>query len=115
MSQSCIFCDIVSGKTDAKKVFVSEHVVAFHDHHAEAPVHVLVVPTKHITSLSSTLAADAPLLGQLLVVANHVARELKLQQTGYRVVVNDGVDAGQAVPHLHVHLLGGRAMAWPPG
>lgn len=115
MHPSCIFCDIVSGKVDAKKVFVSDNVVAFHDRQAEAPVHVLVVPTQHITSLSATQATDALLLGHLLVVANHVARELKLQQSGYRVVINDGVDAGQAVPHLHVHLLGGRAMAWPPG
>lgn len=115
MSPSCIFCDIVHGKVDAKKVFVDDEVVAFHDRSAAAPVHVLVVPKKHITGLSATHGPDGALLGQLLVVANHVARELKLQNSGYRVVINDGVDAGQTVPHLHVHLLGGRALAWPPG
>lgn len=115
MAPSCIFCDIVAGKIDAKKVFVDPEVLAFHDRAAAAPVHVLVIPNRHVPSLSASEPADALLLGRLLQVAKHVARDLGLLSKGYRVVINDGVDAGQTVPHLHVHVLGGRAMEWPPG
>ena len=111
---SCIFCKIVSGDIPAKRVFEDEHVVAFHDLNPQAPVHVLVIPRRHIASLDDAVEADGKLLGRLMLAAQRLADELGVAG-GYRVVNNCGASAGQSVFHIHLHLLGGRALGWPPG
>ncbi|HEX7615556.1 MAG TPA: histidine triad nucleotide-binding protein [Thermoanaerobaculia bacterium] len=110
---SCLFCRIGRREIPARIVFESDHVLAFHDVTPKAPTHVLVIPRMHLARLSETSDADAALLGECLAALRGVARSLSLE--GYRVVVNDGADAGQSVFHVHFHLLGGRAFAWPPG
>ena len=110
----CIFCKIARGEIPANKVYEDEEFVAFRDINPQAPTHILVIPKKHIESLSDVKEGDRELLGKLLWVAKKVAQELNLKK-GYRLVINTGPDGGQEVLHLHVHLLGGRAMAWPPG
>ncbi len=111
---SCIFCEIAAGRIPARFAHEDERVAAFHDASPQAPVHVLVVPRAHIADLDAALPRDAGLLGRLLLVAKKVAAEAGLAN-GYRVVINRGADGGQTVHHLHVHVLGGRAMEWPPG
>jgi histidine triad (HIT) family protein len=110
---SCIFCRIVAGRIPATVVAANEHAVAFRDLHPRAPVHVLVVPRRHVVSLDA--AEDTAELGPLLALAADVARREGVADTGYRVVTNVGADGGQTVGHLHLHVLGGRAMGWPPG
>lgn len=113
MSNDCIFCRI--GRGDIPTVFVaeSERAVAFRDMNPQAPLHVLVIPREHIDSLAS--AGDESLLGELLGMAARIARDEGYSASGYRVVVNTGSDGGQSVPHLHLHLLAGRHLRWPPG
>ena len=111
---SCLFCKIVEGSIPSTTVFQDELCYAFADIHPAAPVHVLVAPREHIVSLAEATEGDCPLLGHLLWVAAEIARDKKLTK-GYRVVVNAGPDGGQTVDHLHVHLLGGRPLSWPPG
>lgn len=106
----CIFCSIISGETDARVVYKDEQVIAFWDHHAAAPVHILIVPIKHINSVNSIQKEDEPLVGHLIHVARELAVENGVSQTGYRLVINTGPDARQSVPHLHVHLLGGKGI-----
>lgn len=115
MTQECIFCKIVAGAIPANKVYDDDQVLAFHDISPQAPVHVLVIPKRHIESLGAVTDDDGPLLGHLLSAAARIARELGLAERGYRVVFNIGQDGGMAVYHLHAHILGGRRMAWPPG
>ena len=110
----CIFCKIAAGEIPAKKIFEDERAIAFHDLHAQAPTHFLVVPKQHIESLAAAAPADEALLGHLTAIAARVAAQQNLSG-GYRVVVNTGDDGGQTVPHLHLHVLGGRHMKWPPG
>jgi histidine triad (HIT) family protein len=110
---SCLFCRIVRKEIPAKIVFEDERVLAFHDVAPKAPTHVIVIPKTHVGRLSEAGDGDAALLGACLVALTGVARALSLGS--YRVVVNDGAEAGQRVFHLHLHLLGGRAFAWPPG
>lgn len=110
----CLFCKILDGQIPAKIVAENEHAIAFRDVGPQAPTHVLVIPRKHIASLSDATAADAQLLGELHLLAQQVARDEGLTG-GYRSVFNTGPDAGQSVHHLHLHLLGGRALTWPPG
>ncbi len=112
----CLFCKIVAGSIPAKKVYEDEHSLAFFDINPQAPVHVLIIPKKHIAGLSDLQGHDEEkmLLGHLHAVASDIAREHNLKG-GYRTVINTGEEAGQTVFHLHVHLLGGRAMHWPPG
>ena len=112
----CLFCKIASGAIPAKKVFEDDQAIAFRDINPQAPVHILVVPKKHVGSLAETGGTqdDKALLGHLLALAAQIARTENLGQ-GYRTVVNTGPDGGQTVDHLHLHLLGGRAMHWPPG
>ncbi len=110
----CLFCGIVEGKFKASFVYQDERAVAFRDLHPQAPTHVLIVPRKHIASLGEAGKEDAELLGHLQFVAGRLAREAGLT-SGFRLVTNSGKGAGQSVDHLHYHLLGGRAMAWPPG
>jgi len=109
-----IFARIIRGEVPARIVHDDDRCLAFHDVAPQAPVHVLVIPKRPIMSLAEVTEADADLLGHLVVVATHVARTLGLAD-GYRLVVNCGRDGGQSVDHLHVHLLGGRPLEWPPG
>jgi histidine triad (HIT) family protein len=113
MADDCLFCRIVRGEIPAKLVFENEHCVAFRDINPQAPVHVLVIPRDHVASLND--ATDAALVGRLSLAAAEIARAEGIADAGYRTVVNTNADAGQMVFHLHLHLLGGRHMAWPPG
>jgi histidine triad (HIT) family protein len=113
--QDCIFCKIVAGEIPATKVYEDERAVAFRDINPQAPTHALVIPRSHIASLNEAGGADEPLLGHLLRVAARVARDEGHAEEGYRAVVNTGPRAGQTVFHVHVHVLGGRALTWPPG
>ena len=110
-----IFAKIIRKEIPAKIVYEDDRVMAFRDIDAKAPVHILVVPKKDVARISEAVAADEPLLGHLLTVAAEVARKEGIDSTGYRLVINKGAHAGESVPHLHVHLLGGRQMGWPPG
>ena len=112
----CLFCRIVSGEIPATIVKRSEEAIAFRDIDARAPVHVLVIPTKHVRAVRDARGPDGQrLLGLLLQFSAEVATELGLDAGGYRIVTNTGADAGQSVDHLHFHVLGGRKFAWPPG
>jgi len=113
MAESCIFCRIAHGEIPAQMVTNNKEIVAFRDLNPQAPVHILIVPKKHIGSLDD--AADSELLGRMMSLAAAIARQEKIAKTGYRTVINTGKDGGQSVDHLHIHLLGGRAMSWPPG
>lgn len=110
----CIFCKIVAGEIPSKKVFEDDSVLAFHDIDPKAPKHILVIPKKHLASLAEAQPGDVALLGHLLASASAIAREHGLGK-GYRVVISTGPEGGQTVDHLHLHLLGGRQMHWPPG
>lgn len=110
----CLFCKIAEGKIPTTAVYQDERVYAFPDINPQAPVHVLIVPREHIASIDEAEKHHAELLGHMLRAAAEIARQKGLGK-GYRVVTNVGPDAGQTVNHLHVHLLGGRAMSWPPG
>ena len=111
---SCIFCKIVEGSIPSTAVYQDELAYAFADLNPQAPVHVLIVPRRHISSLADTSESDGALLGHLLGAAAEIARAKGLAK-GYRVVVNTGAEGGQTVDHLHLHLLGGRQLTWPPG
>ncbi len=112
---SCIFCRIIEHQAPAKIVYEDESVLAFEDLNPQAPVHLLVVPKKHLPSLKEATAEDEPMLGHAFTVAARLARERGLESKGYRTVINNGAWAGQSVFHLHVHVLGGRVFRWPPG
>jgi histidine triad (HIT) family protein len=111
---SCLFCKIVDGSIPSSAVYQDEQCYAFADIHPQAPVHALIAPRKHVVSLADAEEGDKPLLGHLLWVAAEIARAKGLEK-GYRVVINSGEDGGQTVDHIHVHVLGGRPMHWPPG
>ena len=110
-----IFAKIIAKQIPAKIVFEDDRALAFCDIGPKAPVHILVIQKKHIARVSEAKVEDEALLGQLLTVAAEIARREGIDATGYRLVINKGRDAGESVPHLHVHLLGGRALQWPPG
>jgi histidine triad (HIT) family protein len=112
---TCIFCNIVEGKIPADIVYQDEHVLAFRDVHPQAPHHVLVIPKRHYTSLNSFEAGDGELLGRLMLTAKQVAQQLGVAEDGYRININTNGHGGQTVYHLHIHLLAGRQMTWPPG
>ena len=112
--RTCIFCRIVRGEAPARIVYQDEDVTAFHDLHPRAPVHILIVPNRHIVGVAEVEPEDGALLGKLFLVARRVAEEEGVVD-GYRLVINNGRRAGQSVFHLHVHLLGGRPLGWPPG
>ncbi len=114
MAQDCIFCKIAAGDIEADVVLENDHIIAFRDTHPAAPTHILVIPKKHIPSLTKAELADVDVLGALQLAAARLAQEQGLEN-GYRVVTNCGEDGGQSVPHLHYHLLGGRNLTWPPG
>ena len=115
MPESCIFCEIANGRIPAAIVFQDETTAAFKDINAQAPVHVLVVPRMHISSINDLEPRDAETVGKLFLAAKRIAGELGIADSGYRLVMNCGRDAGQTVDHIHLHLLGGRALKWPPG
>jgi len=108
----CIFCKIASGEIPAKIIYRDEEVFAFPDISPLTPVHILVLPIKHITSLADMKDADTSLLGKMVRAANQIAREQGITKSGYRLTINSGADAGQLVPHLHIHLMGGRHLDW---
>lgn len=112
---ACLFCNIASKATTAQIVLDNEYVAAFRDIRPVAPVHVLVVPKAHLPGIHDAKPGDADLLGRVILAARDVAEKLGLATGGYRLVINQGPDAGQSVDHLHCHVIGGRTMAWPPG
>ena len=110
---SCLFCGIAAGEIPSKRVYSDDRLYAFEDVSPKAPLHVLVIPRKHVARLSELGAEDAPLAGEMLARAAAIAKERGFED--FRLVVNDGAGAGQSVFHLHVHVLGGRHFSWPPG
>jgi histidine triad (HIT) family protein len=112
---ACLFCEIVAGRIPSRVVYQDDAVLAFHDVKPEAPVHVLLIPKKHLTSLLDLGPEDDTLVGSLVRRARDIAKELGLGERGFRLVFNAGADAGYSVFHIHLHLLGGRSLAWPPG
>jgi histidine triad (HIT) family protein len=111
----CLFCKIAEGKIPAKLVHDDERAVAFRDINPQAPTHILIIPRKHIPSLNALDEGDAALVGHLHVVARKLAQSENIADSGYRVLFNTGAHAGQTVHHIHLHLVGGRALGWPPG
>lgn len=114
MAIDCLFCKIVDGSISAKRVFEDDRCLAFADINPQAPVHLLVIPKQHLHSHAHAMAEHTELVGHLMAAAGELARSQGLTH-GYRLVINTGEDGGQTVNHLHVHLLGGRHMTWPPG
>ncbi len=112
---SCIFCGIVSGQIPSDRVAEGDDYLAFRDVAPAAPTHVLIIPRRHITGIAATEPEDADLLGRMLLAATEIARQERIDASGYRVVINEGAEGGQTVEHLHIHVMGGREMSWPPG
>lgn len=112
--ENCIFCKIAKGEIPASKVYEDDTVVAFHDLSPQAPVHVLIIPKKHYASILDTEADGAP-MNELCRAAKQLAKELGVDEKGFRLIINTGEDGGQTVHHLHMHLTGGRAFGWPAG
>ncbi len=115
MAKRCPFCRISRGEAEARILYQDDECTAFHDANPQAPVHVLLIPNRHIENLNAATADDGELLGQLLLRARRLAEDLDVAESGYRLILNVGRDGGQSVEHLHLHLLGGRALHWPPG
>lgn len=113
--ETCLFCEIAAGRMPSRQAFSDEAIVAFHDINPQAPTHLLLIPRRHVRSVADLTAADAGLLERLATTGARLARELGLEAAGYRMVINCGEAAGQTVPHLHLHLLAGRRLGWPPG
>ena len=113
MTDNCLFCKIVRKEIPATMVLENEHVIAFRDIDPKAPTHVVIVPRAHVATLDD--ATDARMLGEMMLAAAAIARAEDIVESGYRTVVNCGADAGQTVFHLHLHVLGGRKLGWPPG
>ena len=112
---ACVFCSVAEKQAPAKIIHEDESCVAFHDLNPQAPTHVLIIPRKHIATLNDLGEEDAPLVGHMHLLAKRIAAELGVAEKGYRTVFNCNREAGQSVFHLHLHLLGGRSMSWPPG
>ena len=110
-----LFEKIIAREIPARIVFENDELIAIHDVNPQAPVHVLIIPKEVVPRVGEATTDNAGLLGRLLLASQQIARELGVFDSGYRLVINHGPDAGESVPHLHVHLLGGRALAWPPG
>lgn len=111
----CIFCQIVSGKIPAKIIYRDDHVVAFDDINPQAPEHKIIIPHKHVETLNDLKSEDGDLISHMIQSATKLAKQLNIAEEGYRLVMNCNRGAGQTVFHIHVHLLGGRPMHWPPG
>ena len=114
-NEDCLFCRIAAGEVPAEIVHEDDQVIAFRDISPKAPTHILLIPRKHITSAASLTEANGPMLGALFAVAAQLARDEGIARTGFRITTNSGAGAGQSVPHLHFHMMGGRQMGWPPG
>lgn len=115
MAANCLFCKMVSGEIRPDKVYEDADVLAFNDINPQSPLHALVIPKRHIATLNDVTADDGELLGKLLQAASVVARQAGVAESGYRTVMNCNADAGQSVFHIHLHVLGGRKLQWPPG
>jgi len=111
----CLFCDIVEGKLSSKECMQTKQVFAFHDINPQAPIHILIVPKEHIRSVLEVESRHASILAEMVRVAQEIAKKEGVDKTGFRLVFNCGPNAGQAVDHLHLHLLARRKLAWPPG
>lgn len=111
----CLFCKMVNGEIQPDTIFENDQVLAFRDINPQAPTHILVIPKRHIISLNDLTESDAGIVGQMYLAAQQIARQQGIAESGYRTLVNCGDDGGQTVFHLHLHLLGGRIMHWPPG
>ena len=111
----CIFCKIAQKALPTHVIFENDELLAFHDQNPQAPVHVLIIPKRHINSVNETDTTDALLLGNMILTAKHVAEIQGMQHDGYRLIFNINQNGGQTVYHIHLHLLGGRRMTWPPG
>ena len=111
----CLFCDIAAGKIPSDVVFQNQRLTAFRDIKPGAPVHILVIPNEHVPSVKEAGPEHAVLIGEMALTAAELAKREGISESGFRLVFNSGADAGQSVDHIHMHLLGGRAMQWPPG
>jgi histidine triad (HIT) family protein len=115
MTDTCLFCKLIAGEIKSNIVYQDDNVFAFRDINPQAPVHILVIPKRHIATLNEVRPEDTELMGQLLVAATRIARDEGVAEEGYRTVINCNRHGGQVVFHIHVHILGGRGMHWPPG
>lgn len=113
--ENCLFCKIAAKTIPSKAAFENDHIYAFHDITPQAPVHVLIIPKKHLGGLNAVSGEEHQLMGELLTAAREIAKQLGIAESGYRLLSNQGPDGGQTVFHLHFHLMGGRPMKWPPG
>ena len=113
--QECIFCKIINGEIPCKKVFENKHILAFDDIEAQAPIHVLIIPKKHISTINEIQFEDKDLIGEMFIGAKEIAKIKGIQDQGYRTIFNTNEYAGQTVFHIHMHVMGGRRMTWPPG
>jgi len=113
--KDCLFCNIINKSVPAKIVFENDSVLAFEDIEPQAPVHVLIIPKKHILSINDIEFEDREVCGEMLLAAKKIAKDLKINDSGYRTIFNTNQDGGQTVFHIHMHLLGGRKLKWPPG
>lgn len=111
----CIFCKIIHREIDSQLIYENEHLVAFDDHNPQAPYHKLIVPREHIATLNDLTPKNLEITSRLFAAAQTIAKTCHIAETGYRLVINCNQDGGQTVSHIHVHLLGGRHMTWPPG
>ncbi len=112
---NCLFCRIIDKKIPSKKVYEDEHVFAFEDINPQAPVHILIIPKKHISTTLDITHEDNELIGHLFQAANKIAKDRGVAERGFRLVINCNPESGQTVYHIHIHLLAGRVMHWPPG
>lgn len=113
--ENCIFCKIINGEIPSEKIYEDDLVLSFKDISPGAPVHVLIIPKKHISSINDLTEEDSNIIAHVFMVAKEITKKLGIADTGYRIVSNTGKDGGQTVPHVHFHLLGGRSLNWPPG
>ncbi|OAA83541.1 histidine triad nucleotide-binding protein [Clostridium ljungdahlii] len=113
--EDCIFCKIIKGEIPSEKIYEDDMVLSFKDIEPAAPVHVLIIPKKHIGSINDLTEDDSKIIAHIYLVAKQIAAKLGIDEKGYRIVTNCGEEAGQTVHHVHFHLLGGRSFAWPPG
>ncbi|WP_131782609.1 histidine triad nucleotide-binding protein [Legionella gresilensis] len=111
----CLFCKIAQGEIKANIIYEDKNMIAFHDIHPQAPTHILIIPKKHISTINDAEHTDEQLLGQMILKARDIAKAQQLSESGYRLIFNVNAGGGQAVYHIHLHLLGGRQMMWPPG
>ncbi|MBT3797034.1 MAG: histidine triad nucleotide-binding protein [Candidatus Marinimicrobia bacterium] len=112
---NCLFCKIINGEITATKIYENEHIIAFNDIDPKAPIHILVIPKKHIRSINELNSSDINLAGEIILAAKKIAKDQGVDSKGFRVVFNTNDDGGQTVYHIHMHIMGGRQMQWPPG